>query len=273
MKKKKLKLFFKTVYARAYVRIFGQFKRDINWMISSVVGAFLTMATFIYVYRSIGAPQEFAGIVLLGGFMTPYWLNVLWAVATQLYWEKEMGNLQLIILSPAPLSAFLLGLTLGGLVHTSVRSLLVLLVGMFVFKITLHASNIGFALIVFAITLFALYAVGMMLSSLFLFYGRELWRLMLLVQEPVTIASGFYFPVKVFGTTIAGIVSIIPLALGLDALRQLFITSFNAWFLPWKIETLILAVIGTVFLTIAIKMLDYIELLAKREGRLTLKWQ
>lgn len=273
MKKKKIELFMRTVWARAYVRIFGQFKRDINWMIGSILGAFLTMATFIYIYRSIGAPEEFSGIVLLGGFMTPYWLNVLWAVATQLYWEKEMGNLQVIIISPAPLSAFLLGLTVGGLVHTTVRSLLVLLVGIFVFKITLIVTNIGYAILVFLITLFALYAVGMMFSSLFLFYGRELWRIMVVVQDPVTIASGFYFPVKVFGTTGAAIVSIIPLALGLDALRQLFIRGYGAWFLPWKIETIILVLLGSLFMVIALKMLNYIELLAKREGTLTLRWQ
>lgn len=271
--KKKIELFFRTAYARAYVRISGQFKRDINWMIASVVGAFLTMATFIYLYRSVGAPEEFSGIVLLGGFMTPYWLNVLWAVATQLYWEKEMGNLQLIILSPAPLSAFLLGLTFGGLVHTTIRSLMVLFVGIFIFKVNFALSNILQSILVFSLTLFALYAVGMMFSSLFLFYGRELWRVMLLVQEPVTIASGFYFPVKIFGIAGASIVSLIPLALGLDALRQLLIKGFNVWFLPWKIEALILLCLGSIFMVVALKMLNYIELIAKREGRLTLRWQ
>lgn len=271
--KKKIELFLRAAYARAYVRISGQFKRDINWMIASVVGAFLTMATFIYLYRSVGAPEEFSGIVLLGGFMTPYWLNVLWAVATQLYWEKEMGNLELVILSPAPLSAFLLGLTFGGLVHTTLRAFMVLFVGMFIFKITLVVTNLPQSILVFLLTLYALYAVGMMFSSLFLFFGRELWRVMLLVQEPVTIASGFYFPVKIFGIAGASIVSLIPLALGLDALRQLMIKSFNVWFLRWKLEALILLLLGTVFMIIALKMLKYIELLAKKEGRLTLRWQ
>lgn len=271
--KKKIELFLRTVYARAYVRIAGQFKRDLNWMIASVIGAFLTMATFIYLYRSVGAPEEFSGIVLLGGFMTPYWLNVLWAVATQLYWEKEMGNLELVILSPAPLSAFLLGLTFGGLVHTTLRAFMVLFVGMFIFRITLVVTNLTQSILVFLLTLYALYAVGMMFSSLFLFFGRELWRVMLLVQEPVTIASGFYFPVKIFGIAGASIVSLIPLALGLDALRQLMIKGFNVWFLRWKLEALILLLLGTIFMIIALKMLKYIELLAKKEGRLTLRWQ
>jgi len=150
---------------------------------------------------------------------------------------------------------------------------MVLFVGMFIFRITLVVTNLTQSILVFLLTLYALYAVGMMFSSLFLFFGRELWRVMLLVQEPVTIASGFYFPVKIFGIAGASIVSLIPLALGLDALRQLMIKGFNVWFLRWKLEALILLLLGTIFMIIALKMLKYIELLAKKEGRLTLRWQ
>jgi ABC-2 type transport system permease protein len=271
--RKKIDIFIKTAYARAYVRVKGQLTRDLNWILASVAGAFLTMATYVYLYKSIGAPEEFAGIVLLGGFMTPYWLNVLWSVATQLYWEKEMGNLQLIILSPAPLSAFLLGLTIGGIVQTTIRSLLVLFVGIFVFKISFAVTNIWLVIFVFIVTLMALYGVGMIFSSLFLFYGRELWRMALLVQEPVTLASGFYFPVKFLGALGAGIVSLIPLALGLDALRQLLVKNFQFYFLSWKTEVLILIALGIIFGFLAIKMLNYIEIMAKKEGKLTLKWE
>jgi ABC-2 type transport system permease protein len=273
MKKYMIEVFFRTAIARGYVRVVAQFKRDLNWLIASILGAFLTMATFIYLYRAINAPQEFSGVVLLGGFMAPYWLNVLWSVATQLYWEKQMGNLQIIILSPAPLSAFLLGLTIGGLIHTTLTSLFVLFFGIVVFKISFAFVNVGVAFLVFIVSLYALYAVGMIFSSLFLFYGRDLWRIGNIIQEPISVATGSYFPIRYLGVTGASIVSIIPLALGLDALRQLLIPSFTHWFLPWKIETLILFCLGTIFMFIAMRMLNYIELLAKKEGRLTLKWQ
>jgi ABC-2 type transport system permease protein len=271
--KNKIDIFIRVAKARAYVRIKGQLTRDLNWIFASMVGAFLTMASFVYLYRSIGAPEEFAGIVLLGGLMMPFWGNVLWSVATQLYWEKEMGNLQLVILSPAPLSAFLLGLTIGGMVHTTIRAAMVLFVGMFIFKISFVVTNIWLVIMVFLVTLLALYGVGMIFSSLFLFYGRELWRVALLIQEPVSLASGFYFPVKFLGTTGAALVSLIPLALGLDALRQLLLINFHFFFLSWKIETIILVILGLIFGFLAIKMLHYIEFIAKKEGKLTLKWE
>jgi len=181
--------------------------------------------------------------------------------------------LQFIILSPAPLSAFLLGLTIGGLIQTSTRSILILIVGVFIFNVTLTITNIGPTILVFLVSLYALYSVGLMFSSLFLFYGREVWRIVNVVQEPISIASGFYFPVKILGRIGASIVSLIPLALGLDALRQLLIPSFKLNFLFWKVEAFILLLSGTVFMIISMKLLDYVEVIAKKEGRLTLKWQ
>ena len=271
--KRKIELFLRTAIARGYVRLAGQFTRDLNWIITSILGAFLTIATYVYLYKSIGASEEFSGIVLLGGFMTPYWLNVLWSIAAQLYWEREMGNLQFVIISPAPLSAFLLGLTIGGFIQTSIRAVLILLMGIFIFDITLNITNISTIVLVFLISIYAIYSVGLIFSSLFLFYGREFWRIIGVIQEPVSIASGFYFPVKILGGVGASIVSLIPLTLGLDALRQLLIPSFKLGFLSWKVETLTLLFMGTIFMFIAIRLLNYVEILAKKEGRLTLKWQ
>lgn len=271
--KKHVELFVRTVIARGYVRVKGQFTRDVNWLIASVVGGFLTMATYVYLYRSIQAPEEFSAMVLIGGFMTPYWLNVLWSVAVQLYWEKEMGNLQIIILSPAPLSAFLLGLTIGGMFQSTIRAVIILLIGIFVFKVSLVIYNIWVVVVVFLISLCALYGVGMMFSSLFLFYGREMWRVASIAQEPVSIASGIYFPIKLFGRVAASVVSLIPLSLGLDALRQLLLKDYELYFLNWKVEVLILVVMWVVFTFIAIRLLNYVEQIAKREARLTLRWQ
>ncbi|HEY5001011.1 MAG TPA: hypothetical protein VII15_04160, partial [Candidatus Cryosericum sp.] len=132
--KKQLLLFLRTLNARAYVRIFGQM-REATWVVASILGGFFTMTTYIYLYRTLGTGSEFSGLVVLGGFMTPFFLNVLWGVATQLYWEKEMGNLELMLVSPAPLSAFLVGLSVGGAMHTMLRSLAVLFFGIAVFKV------------------------------------------------------------------------------------------------------------------------------------------
>lgn len=270
--KKQLLLFLRTMNARAYVRIFGQM-REATWVVASIIGGFFTMMTYIYLYRSLGTGTEFSGMVVLGGFMTPFFLNVLWGVATQLYWEKEMGNLELMLVSPAPLSAFLIGLSVGGAMHTMLRSVAVLFFGVVVFQVRFVLLHLPWALLVFLVTLFSMYGLGIVFSSLFLYHGRDAWRTADLVMEPTNVLSGSYFPARFLGTGLLGLAALIPTTLGLDALRQLLISSFAPIVLNWRWELLILCALGLVFAWIASWALRSVEYKARRDARLTLRWQ
>ena len=73
----------------------------------------------------------------------------------------------------------------------------------------------------FFLTLAALYGLGMVLASLFLMWGREAWHLTQLLIEPVYFVSGLNFPVGRLGALGAVAIATIPLAVGLDAMRQL----------------------------------------------------
>jgi ABC-2 type transport system permease protein len=116
----------------------------------------------------------------------------------------------------------------------------------------------------------ALYGMGMMTSSLFLLFGREAWHISNLAQEPIYLAAGFYFPVKSLGFWIAAGASVIPLTLALDAMRQLsYPGGEEVGFLPVNVEIAILMVLAVVFIASAKLLLDKMEKLAVREGRLT----
>jgi len=88
------RLFLQTVLARAYPRIIGQ-QREKSWMFFDIFLPMLAVSAYVFVYRAIGAPNEYVGFVVMGGAMTAFWMNVLWSMSSQLYWEKEMGNLSL----------------------------------------------------------------------------------------------------------------------------------------------------------------------------------
>ena len=124
--------------------------------------------------------------------------------------------------------------------------------------------------LIFVLSMIALYGLGMMTASVFLLLGREAWHLANLAQEPIFLVSGFYFPLKFMPFWVSAAASIIPLTLGLDAMRQLVFASGPALgFLDTKTEALILAGLGVVFLIAAKLLLDYMEKLALREGRIT----
>ncbi len=128
----------------------------------------------------------------------------------------------------------------------------------------------GLLFLVFILTMAALYGLGMMTSSIFLLLNREAWHLANLAQEPVYLASGFYFPIRSFPFWIAAGASLIPLTLGLDAMRQLvFPTGASLGFLSVQVEILLLILLSIGFIWGAKLMLDRMERLARREGRLT----
>ncbi len=54
------------------------------------------IAAFVYCLPVHGRREELIGYVVLGGAMTAFWLNVLWSMAAQFYWEKETGNLRAV---------------------------------------------------------------------------------------------------------------------------------------------------------------------------------
>ncbi len=128
---------------------------------------------------------------------------------------------------------------------------------------------------VFALTMIPLYGMGMLFASLFLMWGREANHLAELLQEPIYFLGGVNFPLGALPGAVVGLVmATLPLGVGLDAMRQLaFADSGVEGVLPVGVEVAILAGMGVIFLVGARIALRYLEHLARREGRLTLKWQ
>jgi ABC-2 type transporter. len=191
------RLFLQSVVGRAYPRLVGT-QRDLSWLFFDIVLPFLSMVGYVYIYRALKAPEEYIGFVVLGSAMTAYWINILWSMSSQLYWEKENGNLALYVISPASLMAILFGMASGGLFATTIRALVILVIGNLLFHVSYTITSFWALFLVFVLTMVALYGMGMMLSSLFLLFNREAWHSANLLQAPVMLFSGFYFPVSAF---------------------------------------------------------------------------
>jgi len=221
----------------------------------------------------MNAPPQYIGYVIIGGAMTAYWMNVLWAMAAQLYWEKEMGNLQLYMIAPVSRMAIMAGMAVGGIFSTSIRAVATIVVGIMIFNVKFSLASPMLLTGVFVFTMIALYGMGMMFASLYMLWGREAWHISEVLTEPIYLLSGFYFPVKYLGTGIAAVAALIPLTLGLDGMRQLLFPYAGDGFIPATHELVILVILSVVFLFLARYSLNYMEGLAKKEGRLTLRWQ
>jgi len=311
----------RAVVGRSYPRIVGA-NREPSWIFFEAFLPLLGIAAYVFIYQFFGnqaiavitqttatAPWGMCGThacadateqaqylaavnantnalvasVVLGGTMVAFWLNVLWSMASQLYWEKEIGNLQLYMMAPMNRMALLGGMAVGGMVMTSMRAVSTLVAGVLVFGVIFQVANPWLLLAVFFATLIALYGLGMMFASLYLLWGREAWNLSALMEEPIFFSSGFYFPlggllrIPGWGPAIAIAGSFIPASIGLDALRQLTLgsTAFGGtlWIFDVMTELEILVIMAVLFLILARYSLAYLETLAKREGKLTSRHQ
>ncbi len=79
--------------------------REQRWVFFEILLPFLATSAFVFVYRALQAPPQYVGFVVLGGAMTAFWLNVMWMMAAQLYWEKSQGNLELYFTAPMHIMA------------------------------------------------------------------------------------------------------------------------------------------------------------------------
>jgi ABC-2 type transport system permease protein len=261
----------KAMKARAWIRVVAA-NRELSWVWFETALPSMAMCVYVLIYRAMGVPREFEAYVILGGIMMGFWMNVLWGMAAQFFWEKDMGNLDIYMMAPISRMAILLGMAVGGMLGTAIRSAVILVLGLTVFGVRFRLAGLLPAFGIFLLTMAALYGLGMMLASLFLLFGRGAQRWTEAAQEPVYLLGGFYFPIRNLGFVLASLTSVFPLSLGLDALRQTALGS-NSGFLPVGIEASALACLAALFTLLARRSLAAMERRAKVDGKLTLKWQ
>ncbi len=263
----------RVVYARAYVRLKG-LMREPHWSIAEVIIPLLSVSAYIYMYQALSAPPEFLGFVVVGGAMLAFWSNVLWGMSAQFYWEKETGTLELYMIAPVSKMSVLVGMAVGGILNTTMRSISILAIGTLLFPVAFSVGNLYALAAIFVLTVVALYGMGMLFASLFLLYGREATHTADLLQEPIYLLSGMYYPVlgsRFFPGAVKLLATAIPLTLGIDGIRQLLILGGDLNSVLLHIAGL--AILAAILMPAAYFALRKMEKISKREGRLTLRWQ
>ncbi len=263
----------RAVYARMWVRLRGS-NRDPTALAAEIGLPILTIGAYVILYRALRFPPTAEAAVIIGGAMIAFWTNVLWNMSSQWFWEREQGNLEMYLVAPVSRMSILLGMALGGSVNTGIRALGIVLLGIFVFQVPFQLRDPFSVGLVFILTIIALYTLGMLFASLFMLYGREAWNTATLLQEPVYFLSGAYFPTFYasyipFAIQIAG--SLVPMTIGLDAIRRLAIGGGD--FASVWLEIVALVACIAILYPLARWALSYMESLGKKEGRLTLRWQ
>ncbi len=261
-------LWLRTAYARMWVRTKSIYGEPL-WVVVTIGFPLFTSVALSLLYQSSGV-SRFTGFAILGGVMISFWGNVLWSMASQFMWDKQAGLFEIYITSPAPISAILVGMSLGGVLGTAPSAALVAVLGWVLFNPPISASWPA-VVVVFSLTLASLYAMGMALSSLYLVYGREADSINEALHEPVSYLSGVYFPQSAlqFPAAVQIAASLIPLTIGMDALRRTLFLSEGIQQIPLHLLTL--AVMAGVLLLLSQKALKILEERGRRAGTISVR--
>ena len=141
--------------------------------------------------------------------MATYWLNVLWMMASQLYWDKQEGFLELYIMAPTSLMAILLGMGVGGLYMSTLTGRGDRHRGHAAVRCAVRREPVGLRAARLPGDDGRPLWAGMMLSSVFLMWGREAWQVALALHEPVFFLSGMNFPLSKLFTTMPGVLTFV----------------------------------------------------------------
>jgi ABC-2 type transport system permease protein len=260
----------RAMKARALVRLWSIFGEPL-WVIVSMGFPVLSSLALSLLYYSIGA-VDYIGFAILGGVMVAFWGNVLWSMASQFNWDKQEGLFEIYLTSPASLSAILIGMSVGGIIGTVPSAIIVVTIGWVLFHPVVAASW-GAVSLTFALTLASLYAMGMTLSSLYLTYGREAESMNNALQDPVSMLSGLYFPSigvgSPFPVALQAVASLIPLTIGMDALRKSLFEGLG-FGSTWP-SLLVLGVMAVVFMGISNLALKALEKRGRRDGTIAVR--
>ncbi len=257
--------------ARAVVRIWSQFGEPL-WIVVNIGFPIFTSMALALLYESSGF-GDYTGFAILGGVMISFWGNVLWSMASQFYWDRQEGLFEIYLTSPASISAILIGMSVGGIVGTAPSAVAVAIIGSLLFHPSIVVSSWIAVILTFTLTLLSLYCMGMLLSSLYLAYGRAAESLNDALQEPVSMLSGVYFPsigsLSPFPFVVQVAASLIPLTIGMDSLRRTLFFSeglSGVW-----LELLVLAAMSVALFFASSVSLKALENKGRRDGTIAVR--
>lgn len=267
-----LMLNLRATRARALIRFTG-IRREPTYLILSCLLPLLSIASYLYLYEALRTPVAYIGYIVLGGTLVNFWTTMLWSMSDQLFRDRDMGLLETYIRAPASRAALLIGMGIGDALTAMVRSLFLIVASIVIWQIALTPVYPLLVPLIFLLTLGGVYTLGMIACSLFLLAGRAAWHVVNIFEEPVYLITGVYFPVISLGRVVAYLASIVPLTLGLDAMRQsLFVSALKSGLLPIGWEIGLLALMTGVFAVLAGVLLSWAEKQGREKGTLVLRW-
>ncbi len=236
-------------------------------------GVLLTSTIFYMFSRMIGEQKlaslesyggDYFSFLLVGIALTDYLTISTNGFSNEIRNGQVVGTLESLLVSPTSIITILLSSYVYKLLATSLRILLYILLGIFVFDVSFQVGNVMGLFLTFVLVLLPFIGIGL-ISAAFIIVFKQGSPVSALLAMSSGLLGGVMYPVEVLPGWLRPFSEILPITHGLEAMRQVLLN--GAGVVDIWVELVVLLGFSVVFLAGG-DSIGVAKKVAKREGSL-----
>ncbi len=243
---------------------------ELVWLVYGVVNTLAITFIAKEAGRSgLARPSEVHRLVLfllIGTLTWAYVSAVLDDMSLVIMWERWEGTIEHTFMTPVSRVVHLIGMSVFGVVHATIRTVLILACALPFFALDFPHSSWPAAALVIAVGSLSLVGLGIFTGILPMLYPERGEQMSFMVQALVLLVSGVYYGIDVLPGWLQACSRLAPTTYFLKGIRAAVIDGVGV---GGQLSTLaILAVFGAVMIPASLAAFSGAERWAKKTGRL-----
>jgi len=241
---------------------------ELVWLVYGVVNT-LAITFIAKEAEQAGITTDASNLVLfllLGTLVWAYLSAVLDDISLVITWERWEGTIEHTLMAPVSRAVHLIGMSIFGVLHAVVRTLLIFAIAVPFFSVDLGQANWFAAAVVIAVGSVSVAGLGILTGVLPLLYPERGTQMSFMIQAVVLLISGVYYSVDVLPPWLRVFSYISPATYFLDGIRGAIIDGDGVQDLVGTLATLVL--FGVVLVPGSIAVFAVAERWARKTGQL-----
>ena len=243
---------------------------EVVWLVYGVVN---TLA-ITFIAKQVGntgsvSKTEVSHLVLfllIGTLIWAYLSAVLDDISLVVTWERWEGTIEHTLMAPVPRALHLIGMSVFGVLHAMVRTMLIFAIAIPFFSIDFGGANWLTAAVVLLVGSFSIAGLAILAGVLPLLYPERGTQMSFMVQAIVLLVSGVYYQVSVLPAWLRIFSHVSPATYILNGIRGGIING-DSLADTWG-TLLALGIFGAVLIPLGIFVFMAAEQWAKKTGQL-----
>jgi len=242
---------------------------ELVWLIYSLTNAL----AITYIGNGMSAitgqeidTQAVVKYLLVGALIWQYLSVIFYAISEMIAWERWEGTIEYTFMAPVSRPTHLVGTTLFAIGYGLVRTLAILAIVSAFFRLDLSGANILGAVLMLLAGSVSFVGLGICAAVLPLLYPERGAQMTNAVAAILLLISGVYYPIETLPNWLQPIAKLSPATYVIQGMRSCLIDGQGTRTLLPTVGLLI--AIGLVVIAIGLVIFRYVEVYAKRAGRL-----